>query len=190
MGRVGARLYALYGHIARLSQWAVDRFHFAHHAPHDDVCDQYCSPYSHEMKSMVHLISRKQVVGLSPNAVMNGRIGVKSRVKVAGEFQQRRTFCRGPDANGHFWEFVVRDMGNTEVAEQTFSYMGGFGGVVRSLSCPYSELFLHTMAERHNVHISRRLTDKGCGPSPAGEPHSAAWVRRPSYVTSFGLVQP
>ena len=120
---------------------------------------------------------------------MNGRIGVTSSVWVAGVREARRTFRRGPDANGHFWEHVVADVGNTEVAEQTFSYFGGFTGVTRSLCCAYSELFLHNMTERHNVHTTRRLADEGLAPSPAGEPQSAAWVGRPSYSTSFGLVQ-
>jgi hypothetical protein len=66
-----------------------------------------------------------------------------------------------------WWEYVLRDDGNTEVAEQTFGKLDKFASAVKAMRAAMGRLFIMRMVDIHNTKITADLTRKGMHPYPA-----------------------
>ena len=70
-----------------------------------------------------------------------------------------------PEGSGVWFEYECEDVGNTEVAEQTFNMLRGFKGMIRGMRMNYACFFLRTMVDYINVHNHNKLVLAGKRPS-------------------------
>ncbi len=81
------------------------------------------------------------------------------------------------DSTGQWWEHTVRDLGNTEVAEQTFAKFRVFGQQVKLMRASWARVFLMRMRDQHNLKVTASLAAKGVATLPAVAPRRMASSR-------------
>ena len=90
-------------------------------------------------------------------------------LQVGGQQLRRRLWLRYEldlaSNQQKLWQYKVEDRGNTEVAEQTFAQVQGFGSVMRVMSPVMAEFFLMEMLITHNEFLHYKLQEKGMHPS-------------------------
>ncbi|KAK3251094.1 hypothetical protein CYMTET_39550 [Cymbomonas tetramitiformis] len=90
----------------------------------------------------------------------------------------RRVFMKEPSENGEddiIMEYHVVDIANTEAAEQAFSQLGNFAGMLRKMEARFGLFFLYCTIDYHNAQITSRLEERGMQPSPCAS-HMSAFV--------------
>lgn len=75
----GGNLHDDYGHFCTHTAWRVDRFHFFHHSPSDEVCRECCDPFSRNNTGLVIVLETAQNAGHGGNSdrakAERGRMG-------------------------------------------------------------------------------------------------------------------
>lgn len=66
-----------------------------------------------------------------------------------------------------YWKYTVTDTGNTEICEQTNSWLGGFQNCVKPMKTSSANFFLAEMVDYHNAKRTHELLIKGYNPTPA-----------------------
>mmetsp|Transcript_31930 Transcript_31930/g.51123 ORF Transcript_31930/g.51123 Transcript_31930/m.51123 type:complete len:226 (-) Transcript_31930:149-826(-) len=180
--------YLLDGHLL-----VVDRFHSKNHAPHDIICMDHCNPFDPKTPGMVRVISRVPVLdGGDDRALLTGH-GVSFHVNINAGIEgapvklvkRRRVRKRVRAGAGllqaiRWFEYVLEDDGDTEVAEQTFSRLRKYKGVMRNMRMWHAMFYLNIMIEHANHDIHCKLVRTGKNPRGANEAAFAAKCRSKS----------
>ena len=126
------------------STFVVDRFHFFHHSPADSLCRDYCNPYDVANKGMVHVHRRIPVDDAGDRPRLSDGIGMEVRRQIMLPNGVHKSVSRRvvrqeePEGSGVWFEYECEDVGNTEVAEQTFNMLRGFKGMIRGMRMNYA----------------------------------------------------
>lgn len=176
----------------------VDRFHSINHAQHDEICKDYCSPHDPDTPGMVSVVSRVQVPGPGDDSslltghgktiyvdINIGNIGAPERLVKRRRLRKKEKVGDGPFQLQVWFEYVLEDHGNTEVAEQTFSKLLKYKGVMRNMRMWHALFFLTIMVEHLNHDTHCGLVRSGKNPTGEDEAAFESKNRKSSAYTNM-----